>query len=72
MLSQTVDGAKLRSFREKACIPVADLAEAAGCTIWHIYGIETGKHQPSYPVYVAMKDALGADDKDLLVEEEAA
>lgn len=72
MLSQTVDGAKLRSLREDAYMSVVDLAAACGVTKWHIYGIETGKHQPSAPVYGAMKDALGADDKDLLVEEEAA
>lgn len=72
MLSQTVDGAKLRSLREKARMSVADLADAAECSIWHIYGIETGRWQCSGEVYDLIKDALGASDEDLLAEGDAA
>lgn len=72
MLSQTVDGAKLRSLREKARMSVADLADAAGCTIWHIYGIETGRWQCSGEVYDRIKDELKASDEDLLAEGSAA
>ena len=72
MLSQTVDGAKLRSLREAARMSVAALAEQAECTIWHIYGIETGRWQCSGEVYDLIKEALDADDDDLLEEGDAA
>lgn len=72
MLSQTVDGAKLRSLREKARMSVADLADAAECTNWHIYGIETGRWQCSGEVYDRIKEALDASDEDLLAEGDAA
>jgi predicted transcriptional regulator len=76
MLSQTVDGAKLRRTRETARMSVAALAEHAGCTIWHVYGIETGRWQPSGEVYDGIVDALTkalpGHDVDLLIEEGGA
>ncbi|GAA1455243.1 helix-turn-helix transcriptional regulator [Nocardiopsis tropica] len=72
MLSQTVDGAKLRSLREAARMSVAALAEQAKCSRWHIYGIETGRWQCSGEVYDLIKEALDADDDDLLEEGDAA
>lgn len=72
MLSQTVDGARLRNLRERNGISVATLAKAAGCTIWNIYRIESGTGQPSPEVYGRIKTTLDADDDDLLVQEGAA
>ncbi|MEU0236838.1 helix-turn-helix transcriptional regulator [Nocardiopsis sp. NPDC006198] len=72
MLSQTVDGAKLRSIRERARMSVAALAEQAECSRWHIYGIETGRWQCSGEVYDRIKGTLGASDEDLLEEGDAA
>lgn len=72
MLSQTVDGAKLRNLRERHGTSVSALAEAAGCSNWNIYRIESGNGQPSPEVYGRIKAALSATDDDLLVQEGAA
>ncbi|WP_060952428.1 helix-turn-helix transcriptional regulator [Streptomyces hygroscopicus] len=65
MLSQRISGAKLRRLRERQCLKVADVAEAAGCSRWHIYKIEQGSAQPSPQLYAALKAALKVEDGDL-------
>jgi transcriptional regulator with XRE-family HTH domain len=60
-----VDGRKVRNLRKRRGLTVVALAQAAGCTKWMIYKIETGANQPSPRVYVGMRDALGAKDSHL-------
>lgn len=70
MRSIKVDGAKLQRARERAGRSVAQMADAARCSIWNIYRIEAGRGQPSAEVYGLIKKAIGADDNDLLTDNE--
>ncbi|MFE6223300.1 helix-turn-helix domain-containing protein [Streptomyces sp. NPDC057854] len=64
-MTQTVDGQKVRRLRRRRGLTVAAVAEAAGCSKWMIYKIESGRHQPGPEVYVGMRRALKARDRDL-------
>ncbi|MFF2774823.1 helix-turn-helix domain-containing protein [Streptomyces sp. NPDC058052] len=64
-MTHTVDGQKARSLRRRRGLSVVAVAEAAGCSIWMIYKIESGRHQPSPRVYVGMRKVLEAHDSDL-------
>ncbi|MER7874865.1 helix-turn-helix transcriptional regulator [Streptomyces solisilvae] len=66
MLSQKISGTKIRRLRERQCLKVADVAEAAGCSRWHIYKIEQGSAQPSPQLYAALKATFKAEDNDLV------
>lgn len=66
-MTHTVDGQKVRTLRRRRGLTVVAVAEAAGCSKWMIYKIESGKNQPSPRVYVGMRKALGARDRDLQV-----
>lgn len=65
MKSLKVDGRKVRRLREGRGLPVVAVAQAAGCSKWTIYKIESGRHQPSPRVYLAMKSVLQAEDAEL-------
>lgn len=64
-----VDGGKLRATRFTAGLSVSALAAKAQCSIWNIYKIERGTGQPSAETYWLIKQALRADDTDLLADD---
>ncbi|MFF9146355.1 helix-turn-helix domain-containing protein [Streptomyces sp. NPDC014861] len=64
-MTHTVDGQKVRRLRRRRGLTVVAVAEAAGCSKWMIYKIESGRHQPSPRVYVGMRTVLKARDRDL-------
>ncbi|MFJ4907692.1 helix-turn-helix domain-containing protein [Streptomyces sp. NPDC093249] len=66
MLNRTVDGRKVRDLRRRRGMSVIAVAEVAGCSRWTIYKIEAGTNQPSPRVYVGVRKALRATDRDLL------
>ncbi|MBB4987461.1 helix-turn-helix domain-containing protein [Streptomyces nymphaeiformis] len=66
MLNRTVDGRKVRDLRRRRGLSVVAVAEAAGCSKWMIYKIETGANQPSPRVYAGMRDVLKATESQLL------
>ncbi|MFC8276293.1 helix-turn-helix domain-containing protein [Streptomyces sp. NPDC057271] len=65
MLSLKVDGRRVRRLREGRGLSVVAVAQAAGCSKWMIYKIESGRHQPSPKVYAGMKEVLQAEDVEL-------
>ncbi|MFE6379198.1 helix-turn-helix domain-containing protein [Streptomyces roseolus] len=64
-MTHTVDGQRVRRLRRRRGLTVAAVAKAAGCSQWMIYKIEQGKHQPSPQLYVSMRKALNARNRDL-------
>lgn len=72
-MSLKVDGKKARRLREQRGLSVVAVANAAGCSKWQIYKIESGKVQPSARVYAGMKRVLQiGDDGELAADGSAA
>ncbi|WP_238431851.1 helix-turn-helix domain-containing protein [Streptomyces cavernae] len=59
----------MRDQRRLAGLSAAELAARIGRTTWCVYGIETGRMQPSLAVAAAAADALALPLESLLLDD---